>query len=86
MVPTPGGPATGPPPPPPQAPPSAPGTAGKQQRRGSYKQQSRAYPRGVGLDFRKLGGLSLLSYIDHHGMYGIAEVEGESTVASHGLY
>jgi hypothetical protein len=28
---------------------------------------SRAYPRGVGLDFRKLGALTLLNYIDHHG-------------------
>ena len=27
---------------------------------------SRSYPRGVGLDFRKLAGLTLLSYIDHH--------------------
>ena len=27
---------------------------------------SRSYPRGVGLDFRKLTGLTLLSYIDHH--------------------
>ncbi|GKY91922.1 hypothetical protein MPSEU_000163800 [Mayamaea pseudoterrestris] len=42
--------------------------AAKAQRRGTYKQQSRAYPRGVCLDFRKLGGLSLLSYIDHHGV------------------
>lgn len=50
------------------APPGPAPIAGKQQRRGSYKQQSRAYPRGVALDFRKLGGLSLLSYVDHHGM------------------
>lgn len=28
---------------------------------------SRSYPRGVGLDFRKLAGLTLMSYIDHHG-------------------
>ena len=28
---------------------------------------SRSYPRGVGLDFRKLAGLTLLGYIDHHG-------------------
>ena len=28
---------------------------------------SRSYPRGVGLDFRKLAGLTLVSYIDHHG-------------------
>jgi hypothetical protein len=30
---------------------------------------SRSYPRGVGLDFRKLPGLTLVSYIDHHGTY-----------------
>jgi hypothetical protein len=30
---------------------------------------SRSYPRGVGLDFRKLAGLTLVSYIDHHGEY-----------------
>uniref|UniRef100_A0A7S2YU48 SGF29 C-terminal domain-containing protein n=1 Tax=Entomoneis paludosa TaxID=265537 RepID=A0A7S2YU48_9STRA len=29
---------------------------------------SRSYPRGVGLDFRKLAGLTLLGYIDHHGV------------------
>eukprot|EP00532_Pseudo-nitzschia_australis_P003157 CAMPEP_0168190696 /NCGR_PEP_ID=MMETSP0139_2-20121125/17051_1 /TAXON_ID=44445 /ORGANISM="Pseudo-nitzschia australis, Strain 10249 10 AB" /LENGTH=324 /DNA_ID=CAMNT_0008113683 /DNA_START=220 /DNA_END=1194 /DNA_ORIENTATION=+ len=29
---------------------------------------SRSYPRGVGLDFRKLPGLTLVSYIDHHGV------------------
>jgi hypothetical protein len=29
---------------------------------------SRSYPRGVGLDFRKLPGISLINYIDHHGM------------------
>jgi hypothetical protein len=29
--------------------------------------QSRSYPRGVGLDFRKLAGLTLQSFIDHHG-------------------
>jgi hypothetical protein len=28
---------------------------------------SRSYPRGVGLDFRKLAGISLINYIDHHG-------------------
>jgi SAGA-associated factor 29 len=27
---------------------------------------SRSYPRGVGLDFKKLPGLTLMSYIDHH--------------------
>jgi hypothetical protein len=34
---------------------------------GQNKSHSRSYPRGVGLDFRKLAGLTLLSYIDHHG-------------------
>lgn len=29
---------------------------------------SRSYPRGVGIDFRKLSGLTLLNYIDHHGV------------------
>jgi hypothetical protein len=33
----------------------------------SNKTTSRSYPRGVGPDFRKLTGLTLLSYIDHHG-------------------
>jgi hypothetical protein len=33
----------------------------------SIKNASRSYPRGVGLDFRKLAGLTLVSYIDHHG-------------------
>jgi hypothetical protein len=42
--------------------------AGKVQRRTTgNKNHSRSYPRGVGLDFRKLAGLSLLNYIDHHG-------------------
>jgi hypothetical protein len=42
--------------------------ATKAPRRSSGKQShSRSYPRGVGLDFRKLGALTLLSYIDHHG-------------------
>ena len=29
---------------------------------------SRSYPRGVGVDFRKLAGMTLLNYVDHHGM------------------
>jgi len=33
---------------------------------------SRSYPRGVGLDFRKLAGLTLVSYIDHHGTLFVA--------------
>ena len=43
--------------------------ANKQQRRQSANKasHSRSYPRGVGLDFRKLAGLTLFSYIDHHG-------------------
>ena len=32
---------------------------------------SRSYPRGVGIDFRKLAGLTLMSYIDHHGKCAI---------------
>lgn len=44
-------------------------SGGKQQRRGPAKgSHSRSYPRGVGLDFRKLAGLTLLGYIDHHGV------------------
>jgi hypothetical protein len=47
---------------------AATATATKAPRRSSGKQShSRSYPRGVGLDFRKLGALTLLSYIDHHG-------------------
>ena len=43
-------------------------TMSKGPRRPSVKTtHSRSYPRGVGLDFRKLAGLTLLSYIDHHG-------------------
>eukprot|EP00978_Attheya_sp_CCMP212_P030860 scaffold114805_cov56-Attheya_sp.AAC.1 len=34
----------------------------------SKSTHSRSYPRGVGLDFRKLAGLTLMSYIDHHGV------------------
>jgi hypothetical protein len=30
---------------------------------------SRSYPRGVGLDFRKLAGLTLQSFIDYHGKF-----------------
>jgi hypothetical protein len=42
----------------------------KQARRSSGKtSHSRSYPRGVGLDFRKLAGLTLVSYIDHHGTF-----------------
>lgn len=31
--------------------------------------QTRSYPRGVGLDFRKLGSLTLQSFIEHHGVH-----------------
>jgi hypothetical protein len=34
---------------------------------GSRQTHSRSYPRGVGLDFRKLAGITLINYIDHHG-------------------
>lgn len=36
--------------------------------------QSRSYPRGVGLDFRKLAGLTLQSFIDHHGELNVQVV------------
>jgi hypothetical protein len=36
---------------------------------------SRSYPRGVGLDFRKLAGLTLLNYIDHHGEF-VSHING----------
>ena len=49
---------------------TASGGSTKQQRRTSQKAgHSRSYPRGVGLDFRKLAGLTLFSYIDHHGTF-----------------
>jgi SAGA-associated factor 29 len=39
----------------------------KRGRGGSSKSgHSRSYPRGVGLDFKKLPPLTLMSYIDHH--------------------
>jgi hypothetical protein len=45
-------------------------TNAKHQRRTNPKVgHSRSYPRGVGLDFRKLSGLTLFSYIDHHGRF-----------------
>jgi len=55
------------------APPSSAAAAGgKAVRRGSgggKNVHSRSYPRGVQSDFRKLAGLTLLNYIDHHGAY-----------------
>jgi len=40
----------------------------KRGRSTTKTSHSRSYPRGVGLDFRKLAGLTLMSYIDHHGV------------------
>ena len=37
---------------------------------------SRSYPRGVGIDFRKLAGLTLMSYIDHHGEFATPSIGG----------
>mmetsp|Transcript_29882 Transcript_29882/g.45831 ORF Transcript_29882/g.45831 Transcript_29882/m.45831 type:complete len:274 (-) Transcript_29882:1508-2329(-) len=45
----------------------------KMRRTSQKTTHSRSYPRGVGLDFRKLAGLTLLSYIDHHGVSVRAE-------------
>ena len=43
------------------------GSASKRRGASSSKStHSRSYPRGVGLDFKKLQGLTLMSYIDHH--------------------
>jgi len=51
---------------------SASKTAGRGRAIGSGKAtHSRSYPRGVGLDFRKLAGLTLNSYIDHHGKHNL---------------
>jgi hypothetical protein len=59
------------------APPGAGGTAttapgglkdpSKDESKDNKEHHSRSYPRGGGLDFRKLAGLTLLNYIDHHG-------------------
>lgn len=47
---------------------SGSGGGGRGRGSGSSKTtHSRSYPRGVGLDFRKLAGLTLMGYIDHHG-------------------
>jgi hypothetical protein len=52
-----------------------PAATTKAPRRSSGKQShSRSYPRGVGLDFRKLGALTLLSYIDHHGAFCLPHI------------
>lgn len=45
------------------------GSGGKSSGGGGGGSNSRSYPRGVGPDFRKLTGLTLNAYIDHHGMY-----------------
>lgn len=42
-------------------------TAKPRRSSGSKAGQSRSYPRGVGVDFRKVAGLTLLNYIDHQG-------------------
>mmetsp|Transcript_26009 Transcript_26009/g.55714 ORF Transcript_26009/g.55714 Transcript_26009/m.55714 type:complete len:329 (+) Transcript_26009:221-1207(+) len=43
-------------------------TSTTKKKTGPKTGHSRSYPRGVGLDFRKLPGLTLVSYIDHHGV------------------
>ena len=50
-------------------PPPGLGSSGAKSGRksGGKSSHSRSYPRGVGLDFRKLAGLTLVSYIDRHG-------------------
>jgi hypothetical protein len=40
---------------------------GSASKKKTVKNVSRSYPRGVGMDFRKLAGLTLVNYIDHHG-------------------
>jgi hypothetical protein len=42
-------------------------TSGSATKKKTVKSVSRSYPRGVGMDFRKLAGLTLVNYIDHHG-------------------
>ena len=49
------------------------------RRTSGKSNHSRSYPRGVGLDFRKLAGLTLVSYIDHHGKQ-ILEIGERSAV------
>lgn len=44
------------------------GGGGRGSGGGGRGSSSRSYPRGVGPDFRKLTGLTLLQYIDHHGV------------------
>mmetsp|Transcript_2962 Transcript_2962/g.8302 ORF Transcript_2962/g.8302 Transcript_2962/m.8302 type:complete len:86 (+) Transcript_2962:206-463(+) len=46
---------------------AAPGQAFPRRRSSGKTSHSRSYPRGVGLDFRRLAGLTLVHYIDHHG-------------------
>ena len=50
---------------------AAAAASGKAPRRASSGKHthSRSYPRGVGVDFKKLAGLTLLNYIDHHGAF-----------------
>lgn len=49
---------------------------------GTKQTHSRSYPRGVGVDFRKLAGLTLLNYIDHHGTDELLRLEKISHVKS----
>ncbi|KAG7362105.1 SGF29 tudor-like domain containing protein [Nitzschia inconspicua] len=42
--------------------------SGSAIKKKAVKSVSRSYPRGVGMDFRKLAGLTLVNYIDHHGV------------------
>mmetsp|Transcript_1979 Transcript_1979/g.2118 ORF Transcript_1979/g.2118 Transcript_1979/m.2118 type:complete len:359 (-) Transcript_1979:215-1291(-) len=46
----------------------APGPSKPRRATSSKTTHSRSYPRGVGVDFRKLSGITLMSYIDHHGV------------------
>ena len=46
------------------------GGRGGARTNSASKATSRSYPRGVGPDFRKLTGLTLMNYIDHHGGCG----------------
>lgn len=42
-------------------------SGGTGTKKKTTKSVSRSYPRNVGVDFRKLAGLTLVNYIDHHG-------------------
>mmetsp|Transcript_325 Transcript_325/g.456 ORF Transcript_325/g.456 Transcript_325/m.456 type:complete len:303 (-) Transcript_325:181-1089(-) len=49
------------------------GKSGRRSSGSGKTTHSRSYPRGVGLDFRRLAGLTLMGYIDHHGVLVRAE-------------